>query len=310
VLGLAGEGDLDRGRELLACPIHHPRLNAVIAALPDFIREFDLIPYRIAERKGELKGLILFYSAETGEMYLRFVLRSKECVARIRKGLPKLAAAFPELVVVSTNLQPIPHAILEGPEEVVLTERRAIRHAVGGIPFRLSPAAFVQTNSEVAAKLYATAADWIAESGAKRVAELFCGQGAFSFFAARKPGVEALLGVDVNADGVAAANESAREQGLARLAFRAADAADVARELADFAPDLLLVNPPRRGLGRARATVRELAPRTLVYSSCEIATLAEDLRAFAPEYRLERARVFDLFPHTEHFETLVRLTRD
>jgi 23S rRNA (uracil747-C5)-methyltransferase len=305
VIGLGGEDDLDLGRALLACPIHHPKLNEVIGALPEFIREYDLVPYRIAERKGELKGLILFYASETDEMYLRFILRSKECVSRIRKLLPKLQARFPRVTVVTANLQPIPHAILEGPEEVFITERKTIRHAIGGVPFRLAPPAFVQTNSEVAAELYACAAEWIRESGAARVVELFCGQGAFSFFAAGA--AAALLGIDRNVEGVEAANASAREQGLAHLRFKAASADETRGELEAFRPDLVLVNPPRRGLAGARSLLREVAPRELIYSSCHLETLVGDLQVFRDGYRVRRLRVFDLFPHTKHFEVLVWL---
>jgi 23S rRNA (uracil747-C5)-methyltransferase len=307
VIGLAGESRLDDGRELLACPIHHPKLNAVIGAMPEFIRDYNLIPYRITERDGELKGLILFYSSETDEMYLRFVLRSKECVSRIRKLLPVLQARFPEITVVTANLQPIPHAILEGPEEIFVTERRTIRHSIGGIPFRLSPQAFVQTNSEVATKLYAKAAEWIRESKSERVLELFCGQGAFSFFAAKS--ASALLGIDRNAEGVAAANESASEQGLSHLAFRAADAGSMEMELATFNPDLILVNPPRKGLGKTVELLRQAAPREIIYSSCDVKSLAADLAVLASLYRVRRIQIFDLFPHTGHFETIAWLGR-
>jgi 23S rRNA (uracil747-C5)-methyltransferase len=307
VIGLAGEERLDAGRALLECPIHHPKLNAVIAGLPNYIREFNLLPYRIAERDGELKGLILFYSSETNELYLRFVLRSKECVSRIRKLLPKLQAEFPEIIVVSANIQPIPHAILEGPEEIFITERETIRHSIRGIPFRLAPQAFVQTNSVVASALYSTAAEWISEAKIERVAELYCGQGAFSFFAAKV--AKTILGIDRNAEGVAAANRSAEEQGLSHLSFRSADAANVGSELEKFRPDLVLVNPPRKGLGNAVGILRDLRPKNLIYSSCSVESLRTDLLALGEGYRVKRFKLFDLFPHTSHFETLISLER-
>lgn len=301
IIGLAGEESLDQGRELLECPIHHPKLNEVIAGLPEFIREYQLHPYRIAERKGELKGVIAFYSPDSDEMYLRFILRSQECVSRIRKLLPKLQAKFPALVVVTANIQPIPHAILEGPEEIYITERREIRHRIAEHEFKLAPGAFVQTNSEVATRLYATAAEWIRDSGVERVCELFCGQGAFSFFAAKH--AKKIMGIDINPDGVKAANETAREQGLTHLKFISADAATVGDELRAFQPDLVLVNPPRRGLGAAL----DFPPGNLIYSSCSLDSLTADLVKLSEKYRIEKAQIFDMFPHTEHFELLIFL---
>jgi len=297
VIGLAGEESLDQGRELLECPIHHPKLNKLIAALPAFIREYQLHPYRISERKGELKGLIAFYSPGSDEMYLRFILRSQECVSRLRKLLPKLQAKFPALVVVTANIQPIPHAILEGPEEIYITERRVIRHRIAGNEFKLAPGAFVQTNVEVATRLYATAANWIRDSEVTRVCELFCGQGAFSFFAAKH--AKKILGIDINPDGVAAANASAAAQGLAHLKFRCADAAKVGDELKAFQPDLVLVNPPRRGLG---GSVDLLDPaKSLIYSSCSLESLVEDLRKLSRKFRIEKGQFLDNFPPAEHF---------
>ena len=309
-IGLVGDDRLDEGRSLLECPIHHPELNRLLLALPDFIREYRLIPYRIEERVGELKSLIAFYSPGSDEMYLRFVLRSKECVSRLRKGLSKLQSQFPSLVCVSANLQPIPHAILEGPEEIYLTERQSIAHRLGSFSFSLAPQAFVQTNVSVAEKLYAEAGRWIAEVNPSKMLELYCGQGAFSFFAASAaPGISEIVGVDVNAEGVASAETSARAMGHSHLKFRVMDATRVEDELRLFQDGLVLVNPPRAGLRGGADLLAKTPPAHLLYSSCSIESLALDLEKISKPYRVRKIRLFDLFPHTKHFETLVWLER-
>ncbi|MBC7384532.1 MAG: methyltransferase domain-containing protein [Cryobacterium sp.] len=313
IIGLVGEGSsvdsLDQGREILDCPIHHPALNAIFNALPDFIRRFQLTPYRIKDRTGELKGLIAFHSPTRNETYLRFVLRSRECVSRIKKALPELRALFPNLVCVTVNLQPTPHAILEGEVEIVLTAENAITHEVGGIPFRLSPMAFVQTNVLTAEKLYRTAAEWIRDADVQDGMELYCGQGAFSFFTA--PHVKRFLGVEINPDAVETANLSAKLLGYDHLSFVCLDARagdeGMKQWMRERGRELVLVNPPRRGVGSGIELIEEVRPRNFIYSSCEIGSLSNDLRKLTG-YQIERVQIFDLFPHTRHFETLVWLT--
>lgn len=306
IIGLMGEQNLDLGRDLLECPIHDLKLNLLIGVLPRYIREYNLIPYRISERDGELKALIAFHSPESGEYYLRFVLRSQECVSRIRKLLPRLQSEFPSLVVVTANIQSIPHAILEGPEEIYLTSRTSLNHRMAHRSFNLNPQAFVQTNGGVATQLYARAAEWIKECQTNKMLELFCGQGAFSFFAAES--AKELLGIDIKPEGVVAANLSAKERNLTHLHFRAADAASVGNEIAAYGPDLILVNPPRRGLGPTVDLLLRSLPSKIIYSSCSLESLASDLRKITQKYQVERVQVFDMFPHTEHFETLVLLS--
>jgi 23S rRNA (uracil747-C5)-methyltransferase len=320
VIGLPGAsttdlGRLDEGRELLDCPIHHPKLNELFNLVKAFITRFGIVPYRMGERRGELKGLIAFYSPDSQEMYLRFVLRSRASVRAIEKMLPELQRSLPELTCISVNLQPIPHAILEGAEEIILTERKWIRHRLGPVELKLAPQAFVQTHVEGATRLYETAARWIAEAGTpahpvERMLELFCGQGAFSFFA--QASVQNVLGIEINADAIRAAQETAQERGFRHLRFKVADAMRVAEEIAEFAPDLILVNPPRRGLGGGVELIAKAAPPNFIYSSCSIETLAQDLkvlRAQIPAYRVKKVQLFDFFPHTAHFETLVELEK-
>jgi 23S rRNA (uracil747-C5)-methyltransferase len=302
-IGLIGTDTLDQGRELLDCPIHHPRLNEVIQALPQYIRDYQLIPYRINERKGELKGLILFYSPGSNELYLRFILRSRECVSRIRKLLPKLQEQFPFLTCVSANLQPIPHAHLDGPEEIILSDRPFIRHQLGEWTFQLSPQAFVQTNADTATRLYQTAADWVATIRPVKMLELFCGQGAFSFFASKS--ADSILGIEINAAAVDTANRTAKTLGLDHIRFECLQA----KNAPHFGADLILVNPPRRGLAESVQLILDQQPESLIYSSCSHESLARDLQNLSNDYSIEKIRIFDLFPHTEHFETLVLLRR-
>ena len=78
---------------------------------------------------------------------------------------------------------------------------------------------------------------------------------------------------------------------------------------ADAPPELVVVNPPRRGIGdRLAGWLESSAVRHVVYSSCDAGSLERDLAAM-PSLRPVRAQVFDMFPQTDHFETLVLLER-
>ena len=307
VIGLLGENQLDQGRELLACPLHDSFLNSITVALPDFIRESKLAPYSITERKGELKGLILYRSIETDECYLRFILRSEEAVTRLKKFLPVLMSKFPSLKVVTANIQPVPHALLEGEKEIHLTDTKHLHHRMKNVEIRLGTKGFVQTNQRVATALYENAAEWVKATGIHKFTELFCGQGAFSFFCAGS--ISEGLGIEITPEAVVEANRSAEEKGLTQLRFLCADAGSVEKELTDYNPELILVNPPRKGLGEAVQLLRKQKSKFVVYSSCDAETLGRDLLQLKDLYQVKRVKLFDMFPHTSHFETLVLLQR-
>lgn len=243
-----------------------------------------------------------------GELLVRFVLRSQEAVARIRKHLPWLLDALPGAVVVSVNVLPDHKAVLEGDLEIVLTERETLTMRVNGLDLHLRPQSFFQTNTEVAAALYRQGRDWVEEAAPSRVWDLYCGVGGFALHVAG-PGRD-VLGVEVSAEAVASARLTAREAGLGGARFEAGDATAFALAAApDDVPDLVVVNPPRRGVGPELAGWLERSGvRHVVYSSCNAVSLARDLAAM-PSLRPVRARVLDMFPQTAHYEVITLLER-
>ncbi|MDR7235032.1 methyltransferase domain-containing protein [Agrococcus sp. BE272] len=295
---LAADGT---GIDLQACPLHEPPIVAAMPLLEQLVREARLTPYDVPSRRGELKHLILTASPD-GELALRLVLRSSEAVPRIRKHLPLLAAL--PLVSVSVNLQPEHKAVLEGDEELLLAGDGVLRMRVNDVPLRLRPRSFFQTNTAVAAALYRQATAWIDEADPTSVLDLYCGVGGFALHAAR-PG-RRVAGVEVTAEAIDAARESAAELG-ADATFSVGDAGSVDLEGAG-APELVVVNPPRRGIGELAERLEASAVRRVVYSSCNPVTLARDLQAM-PSLVPLRGRVFDMFPHTGHAEVLVELVR-
>jgi 23S rRNA (uracil747-C5)-methyltransferase len=305
IIGLTGENELDQGREITNCPLHHSEINDLLKALPAFIKLANLQPYQIKLKTGELKGAIVYFSSETKEIYLRLILRSKESLDRIKKHSATLLTQFPKLTCLTANIQPVAHAILEGDEEIFFTPQHFIQHQLGEVHMTLHPQGFVQTNQEMALKLYATAAQWTLEASPSTFMELFSGQGAFSFFIQKH--VKQALGVEINAEAVERANLTAKNLNLNHLSFVAQDAALVEKMVLDFNPELILVNPPRRGLAGVNQILKEVKSRYFIYSSCNAETLAQDLIQLKDHFTVVKAQVFDMFPNTDHFETLVLL---
>lgn len=305
ILGLTGEDNLDHGRELLECPLHLPEINQMLPLLKDFITLAKLEPYQVSSKKGELKGIIIFYSESSAQSYLRLILRSQEAITRIKKHIPFLKENIPSLVSISANIQPVAHAILEGDLEISLTDQDFIEHKLGPVTLNIHPRAFVQTNQVIAEKLYQTAADWIKDLRSEKFMELFCGQGAFSFFCADS--IREGLGIEINQSAIDEANRTAKKFHYAHLKFKQSDAASVGDEIDKFNPDVVLVNPPRRGLAQAVNLFKKYRPENVIYSSCSYETLAQDLSVLKDLYEVKKIQIFDMFPNTSHFEVLVEL---
>jgi 23S rRNA (uracil747-C5)-methyltransferase len=290
-----------RGVDLRRCGIIAPGILSAFPALIEAISRAGLEPYDVPARTGELKHLIVT-EAPGGALMVRFVVRSEASVARVRAVLPWLQDALPHLLVVTANLLPEHKAVLEGEVEHLLTPESVLPFAVNDLELRVRPQSFVQTNTAIAAALYAQARDWVDELNPASVWDLY----------AASSGRE-VLGVEAAPDAVASA-ELARDARYSaardrqRIRFIAADATAFARA-ATAVPELVIVNPPRRGLGSELAAwLQARGPQHVIYSSCNAESLARDLTAM-PGYRLRRARVLDMFPQSTHFEVITLLER-
>ena len=302
-----------RGVDLPGCPIQHPAINRATPGLKRFIRSLDLTPYDVPTKRGELKNILVTVGA--GErLMIRFVLRTRERVSDIRSALPLLRDLVPSAHVVTTNIHPTHEAIMEGPDEIILTRARTLPLSVEGL--ELGPRSFAQTNARVAAALYEQAAAWASQPFADGQApeslwDLYCGVGGFALACARA-GFPRVTGVEVSSGAISSAISAARHAGLSRGAatFIADDATAWARGRdAAQVPDVIVVNPPRRGIGADLAAyLNECSAPRIIYSSCNPTTLAADL-ARMPSLRAVEGRLFDMFPHTTHAEVALLLER-
>ncbi|MEO2098660.1 MAG: 23S rRNA (uracil(747)-C(5))-methyltransferase RlmC [Brachybacterium sp.] len=308
------------GTDLCDCPLYPDGVEEVLEGAKALIRRAQIPPYDVARRRGEIKNVLVTSSPE-GEHLLRFVLRSTAALERLREHLPRLLEAHPSVVSVSANIHPEHTTRVEGEEEIPLagTGRLAVR--TGDVTLFSRPQSFLQTHTEVAGALYRQGAAWAGEIAGTRenqetgsglqIWDLYCGLGGFALHLARALPAARVTGVEVSAQAIDGAREGAEAAG-ARVRFLAADATAWAIEEASGPsgpPDIVVVNPPRRGLGPELAGWLERSGvRDVLYSSCNPASLADDLAAM-PSLRVVAGRYVDMFPHTEHAEVIVRLRR-
>jgi len=297
--------------DLRGCSLYPPELSAAFAPLAEFITRARLEPYDVPARRGELKQVIVTVSPDS-ELMVRFVMRSTEALARLRKHLPWLRERVPALRVASLNVLPEHAAVMEGEREIPLTPEESLPMRIAGTTLHLRPQSFFQTNTQVAQKLYLQAREWIDAESPRSVWDLYCGVGGFALQAVA-PGRD-VLGIEVAPQAITSAQATVREMteagvaGAGGVRFEVGDAT-AHPSLWGSEPELAIVNPPRRGIGPELATRLERSEiPTVIYSSCHAESLARDL-ALMPSLRPVEARLLDMFPHTSHYEVAVLLRR-
>ena len=314
ILGiLKDQTDPQSGIDLCDCQLYPTEFEAIFPILKDFIARAGLVPYNIAKKKGELKYILITQSQYNQSVMLRFVLRSEQKRPLVERELPNLLAKLPKDSVVSLNIQPQHAAILEGETEIFLTEKTTIEENFNDIPLFIRPQGFFQTNPSVASQLYATAQNWVKELPIQQFWDLFCGVGGFGLHCAKtlqeKNENVQLTGIEISASAIASATQSAEQLQLKNVTFASLDSAQFALNEKGIIPDLVIVNPPRRGIGKPlSAFLNQLGAPYLIYSSCNARTMAQDFEALS-HYSLQKVQLFDMFPHTSHYEVLTFLVK-
>ena len=175
-------------------------------------------------------------------------------------------------------------------------------------PLRLSPRAFFQPNVVMAERMFGAAIEMLNLSGKEKVLDLCCGIGTIGI--ALSPHVAQVIGVELSVEAVTDGRENIERLGLENIQLFAEDAgAFLKANRALFQPDIVVVDPPRTGLGKEVISyIEEISPKQILYVSCNPKTQKEDIEHLKG-YEISFMRPFDQFPHTPHMENLALLTR-
>lgn len=293
--------------ELMDCPLHHDEINDLLDPLAQLLKQFNIIPYDLETQKGELKYVLLTRSQSTKEIMLRFVLRSLESIDRIRIMTTELQSKWPHLAMISVNLQPEHKAILEGEKEIIFSPKNSITHMYSPFQIKLGPKSFFQVTSEIAQKLYQSVSEHLKNKESKNILDLYCGVGAFSLYVS--PFATKVVGVEISKEAIDFANENKKINKISNIEFSALDVNNFLKNNSiNF--DTIIVNPPRRGLGAENIElILKFNAETLIYSSCNVQSLKSDWDLLKKYYKVDTAQIFDMFPFSKHFETLMIFSR-
>jgi len=282
--------------------------NAIRLAVREWAREEQLEAYDQENGSGYLRHLVVREGRNTGQALVVLVTAPGE---RFEAGyLVDVLRRFPEVRSIHWAINDTPAEQTNLPTKL-LWGADAIEEELLGLRFRVRPSAFLQTNTEMAERLYELAREYSGLSGEENVFDLYCGTGTIGLALARSAG--AVWGVEISEEAVACAIENAELNGIDNARFFAGNVGQSIEELREEAgePDVVIVDPPRAGLaGKALRRTGALGASRIVYVSCNPTTLASDLQVLRDEYGyvLERCRPVDMFPHTPHVESVSLLS--
>ena len=296
--------------ENTGCLILFPEADRVKNTVIEFMNRHHISAYDETEHKGLVRHIFVRRGWVSGEILV--------CLTVNGRDLPKAKALIPELqkipgfrtLVLSVNTKP-GNSVL-GDEEIVLHGPGYIEDTLCGLKFRLSARSFYQVNHPQAQRLYEAA---IRQAGITKddlVLDLYCGVGTITLIMAKQAGK--VIGVEVVEAAVRDARENAKRNGIENAEFFCGDAGKAALELEQkgICPDVVVVDPPRKGLNADTIeALHRMNPRRIVYVSCDPATLARDVALLKERgYQLTSAQAADLFPRCAHVESVVCLSRE
>ena len=292
------------------CLLQPQEFGEMVATVMDWVKNNNVSLYDERTNRGLLRHIYIRKGEESGELLLCLVCTSGK-LPETKKLVKIFTEKFPQLVGICVNCNSDDTNVILGKNTYTLWGKGYLTDTLCGKSFRLSPHSFYQVNRRQAETLYAIAKQEANLTGGEVLLDLYCGTGTIGLTMA--DAVKELIGVEIVPQAVEDAKLNAQINGIDNARFICADAAKAAAQLKNenLRPDVIVVDPPRKGCGEEVVRIiGDMAPERVVYVSCNPATLARDTQYFAAVgYKVIRVTPVDMFPRTPHVETVCLLSR-
>lgn len=293
------------------CLVENQQAKRVILTIRQIMPKFGIQPYNEDTGAGFLRHSVVRVGHTSGEVLVTLVTNGVEFPAS-RAFCRELVKRCPFITTVVQNVNTRQTNVILGEREQRLYGPGFILDKLCGLSFRISSQSFYQVNAVQTEVLYNTAVELAAFTGGERAIDAYCGTGTIGLVAAAH-GAGEVIGVDSVESAIRDARQNARHNGVENARFVAADAGDFMRQLAaegQYA-DVVLMDPPRAGSSKEFLdALALLAPSRVVYISCNPETQVRDCRRLRDHgYELQTVQPVDMFPHTDHVETIALLSR-
>jgi 23S rRNA (uracil1939-C5)-methyltransferase len=309
---LVGGFYAERSHEIVdmdECLIQHPANDEAVAAVKRIAARLGIPPYDEVRHTGLLRHVVAKVGARTGEVMVVLVT-TEDFIPQREMLIESIRAQVPGVTSIVQNVNPEKTNVIFGKKTVTLWGSDVIYDYIGPIKFAISARSFYQVNPVQTEVLYNKTLEYAGATGTETVIDAYCGIGTISLFLAQKS--RHVYGVEIVPEAIADANRNAELNGIANVTFETGPAEVVIPAWKDqgIRPDVIVVDPPRKGCDEALlTTILQMKPQRVVYVSCNPSTLARDLKVLAELYEVKEVQPVDMFPHTGHVESVALLVR-
>ena len=293
-----------------SCMIEDQKADEIIVTIRKLLKSFKLRAFDDVNMKGFLRHVLIKRGFSSGEIMVVLVTAVMD-FQKESQFINALLGRHPEITTIVQNVNNKRTSLVLGEQSRVLYGSGYIEEDLCGFRFRISPKAFYQINPIQTEVLYKKAIEYAELTGNETVLDAYCGTGTIGIFASKN--AKSVTGVELNPDAISDAKINAGLNNVSNIEFVCADAGEFMVEAANCGAeyDVVIMDPPRAGasLEFLRSLVT-LAPKKIVYISCNPETQARDLSFLTRKgYKVRKIQPVDMFPHTEHVETVVLLTK-
>lgn len=282
----------------------------ILSIIRNFMEEYKIEPYNEETHRGLVRHVLIRKGFQTGELMVCLVINGRKLPGQ--QALTEHLLEIPGMTSISLNVNQEKTNVILGKELINLWGEGHITDYIGAVQYRISPLSFYQVNPVQTERLYGTALEYAGLTGNETVWDLYCGIGTISLFLAQK--AKQVYGVEIVPQAIDDARENARLNHMENVEFFVGKAEEVLPEQYErnqIYADVIVVDPPRKGCDeKCLETIVKMSPNRVVYVSCNSSTLARDVKYLEERgYRTERVRCVDMFPHSGHVETVVKLKK-